>query len=81
MTDDLAFDWDNANIDHIACHHVTPQEVEQLFTNKAVDIDFDVVNGEQRWTSIGHTEQLRILRTNSLPTSIWQREDCDGHGE
>jgi len=29
--------------------------------NKAVDIDFDVVNGEERWTSIGHTEQLRIL--------------------
>jgi uncharacterized DUF497 family protein len=59
--DDLVFDWDKANMGHIARHRVLPHEVEQLFANKAVDIDFDVVNGEERWTSIGHTRQLRIL--------------------
>ena len=59
--DDLAFDWDKANMDHIARHRVSFREVEQLFANKAVDIDFDVVNGEERWTSIGHTRQFRIL--------------------
>ena len=59
--DDLAFDWDKSNMGHIARHRVTFHEVEQVFANKAVDIDFDVVNGEQRWTSIGHTSQLRIL--------------------
>jgi uncharacterized DUF497 family protein len=59
--DDLAFDWDKANVDHIARHRVSRREVEQLFANKAVDIDFDMVNGEERWTSIGHTNQLRIL--------------------
>ena len=57
---DLAFDWDKANVGHIARHRVSIREVEQLFANKAVDIDFDVVNGEERWTSIGHTKRLRI---------------------
>jgi uncharacterized protein len=56
--DDLAFDWDNANVDHIARHRISPREIEQVFANKAVDIDFDMVNGEERWTSIGHTSQL-----------------------
>jgi uncharacterized protein len=59
--DDLAFDWDNANVDHIARHRISPREIEQVFANKAIDIDFDMVNGEERWTSIGHTGQLRIL--------------------
>ena len=48
-------------MDHIARHRVSPREVEQLFANKAVDINFDMVNGEERWTSIGHTRELRIL--------------------
>jgi uncharacterized protein len=61
VTDDLLFDWDKANLDHIARHHIAPREVEQVFANEAVDIDFDVVNGEERWTSVGHTEALRIL--------------------
>ena len=59
--DDLSFDWDDANVDHIAHHRVSSQEVEQVFANETADIDFEVVNGEERWTSVGHTSQLRIL--------------------
>lgn len=59
--DDLSFDWDEANIEHIARHKVAPIEVEQLFTNGPVDIDFEVVNGEDRWTSIGCTSALQFL--------------------
>jgi len=61
MPDDLLLDWDDANTSHLARHHVMPQEIEQVFSNDAVDIDFDVVDGEERWTSIGHTGQLRVL--------------------
>jgi hypothetical protein len=50
---DFAFDWDDANVDHIARHGVTPLEIEQVFANQAVDIDFDVVDGEDRWTRLG----------------------------
>ena len=61
MRDDLSVDWDDANTGHIARHGITPHEVEQLFLNDTVDLDFDVVDGEDRWTSIGHTDELRIL--------------------
>lgn len=59
--DDLSFDWDEANIQHIARHEVKPEELEQLFVNDPIDIDFEVVDGEDRWTSIGHSNALRFL--------------------
>jgi uncharacterized DUF497 family protein len=40
---------------------VLPNEVEQGFGNDALDISFEVVNGEERWTSIGHTGVMRVL--------------------
>jgi uncharacterized protein len=40
---------------------VKPFEVEQAFRNDPVDIDFEVVDGEDRWTLIGHSDELRIL--------------------
>jgi uncharacterized DUF497 family protein len=61
MEDDLSLDWDQANIDHIGRHGVVPGEVSELFTNEAIDLRYEVVDGEERWTSIGHTNRLRIL--------------------
>jgi uncharacterized DUF497 family protein len=61
MEDDLAFDWDQANIEHIRGHAVTLGEVLQVFANEASDLRYEVVNSEERWTSIGHTDALRIL--------------------
>ena len=61
VEDDLIFDWDEVNIQHIARHEVKPGELEQLFANDPIDIDFEVVDGEDRWTSIGHTNALRFL--------------------
>lgn len=29
-----AFDWDAANIEHIAMHNVTPDEVEEVCVNR-----------------------------------------------
>jgi uncharacterized DUF497 family protein len=34
---DLVFDWDKANLAHIARHNVTPEEVEQVFANGPMD--------------------------------------------
>ncbi len=61
MESGLAFDWDEGNVTHIAVHSVLPNEVEQVFINEALDINFEVVNGEERWTSIGHTAVMRVL--------------------
>ena len=61
MTDDLKFEWDITNVSHIARHKVTPKEAEQALLNAPFDLGHEVVGGEERWTSIGHTDNLRVL--------------------
>jgi len=61
MEDDLVFDWDESNVRHIRGHGVAPDEVVQVFANEASDLRYEVVDNEERWTSIGHTDALRIL--------------------
>ena len=61
MADELTFDWDEANIGHVARHSVTPEEVEQVFANDPMDLGADVVEGEERYTGVGHTNRLRVL--------------------
>jgi uncharacterized protein len=55
------FDWDDANSAHIARHDVSPDEVESVFRNGAVEISYEEVRGEPRWKSVGHTFDLRVL--------------------
>ena len=43
----LEFDWNRANIKHIASHRVAPSEVEQVFANDEMDVDYGVVQGEE----------------------------------
>ena len=61
MESDLTFDWDPANTRHVGRHGVTQIEVGEVFANEAVDIDYQVIEGEARWTSVGHTAAMRIL--------------------
>ena len=56
----LLFDWDGENAGHIFRHDVTMKEVEEVFANDPMDIEFEVA-GEDRWTSIGHSDLLRVL--------------------
>ncbi len=42
-----------SNIGHIASHLVTPEEVEEVFTRDEVEVDYDVIGGERRWTVAG----------------------------
>jgi uncharacterized DUF497 family protein len=57
----MDFDWDRANVAHIARHRVTPDEAEQAPVNDAFDVNYEVVGGEKRWTSLGHTNSFRVL--------------------
>jgi len=59
--DDPKFDWDEANLGHIARHDVTPEEVESALRNDPLDLGYEHMGGEDRWTILGHTDQLRVL--------------------
>jgi len=51
------FNWDDASVGHVALHRITPEEVEQVFANAPVDLASEEVNGEERYTVIGHTNR------------------------
>jgi uncharacterized DUF497 family protein len=55
------FDWDEANLSHIARHGVTPEEVEQAFANDPADGGLQEEEGEQRFYQIGVTDKHRCL--------------------
>ncbi len=59
--DDVRFDWDQANAEHIARHSVKPEEAEQAIRNDPLDMNYEVVGGEERWTALGHTDEYRVL--------------------
>lgn len=60
--DGANFDWDDANISHIARHDVTPEETEEVLLGSPLDVGFDIENGEERWSYVGETNEGRILR-------------------
>ena len=56
------FDWDEANIDHIALHDVEPEEAEAALTDPHRHlIARRTVRNEQRIIYIGATESGRAL--------------------
>jgi uncharacterized DUF497 family protein len=59
--DDELFDWDDANILHLAEHDVTPEEAEEVILRDPLDIGFEVVDGEERSSHVGETSEGRIL--------------------
>jgi hypothetical protein len=67
---ELEFDWDDANIAHLARHNVTAEEAEQVVLNDPVDLGIEVVRDEERFLSLGATARDRVL----LVVTTW-RED------
>ena len=61
MATAIEFDWDDQNRKHVAAHKVKPSEVEQLFSNYPLDMDYQPVNMEERYRSVGTTDQGRLL--------------------
>ncbi|MFN0168186.1 MAG: BrnT family toxin [Bryobacteraceae bacterium] len=64
------FDWDNANIGHVARHGVLPEEAEHVILNDPVDLGLEIIEGEERYLNLGATANGRVL----LVVTTW-RED------
>ena len=54
------FEWDNANLKHVARHRVTPAEAQEVLRNDPIEVGYDVIEGEGRWTVMGHTNLARV---------------------
>ena len=67
---EIDFHWDAANINHIARHHVSTEETEQVILNDPLDLGMEIVEGEERYVNLGATAQGRVL----LVVTTW-RED------
>ena len=61
MRREIEFDWDEANIGHLARHHVTPEEAEEVILRNPVDLGMKIVEGEERYLNLGPTQRDRIL--------------------
>jgi len=57
----MRFDWDEANRSHIARHHVEPSEAEEVIDNDPLDFGMELVDGEDRYVSLGPTNAGRLL--------------------
>jgi uncharacterized DUF497 family protein len=59
--DNSLFDWDDANIAHVAEHDVAPEEAEEVILRDPFDIGLEVVDGEERSSHVGETSEGLIL--------------------
>ena len=59
----MKFDWDEANISHIAKHKVVQSEAEDIFfdENNMQDEDLGHSTAEERFLIIGKTAKRRLL--------------------
>ena len=57
----IEFKWDDENVKHLAAHKVTRGEFEQVMNNDPLDVDFDVIDGELLYRSVGLTDGGRLL--------------------
>jgi uncharacterized protein len=55
------FDWDEANIAHIAEHGIAPQGAEEVVLNTPLDLEYSVRNDELRLRQAGETVARRVL--------------------
>ena len=55
------FNWDSANINHIARHDLTHEQVEQVIQNDPVDVARYLRNGEERLHQVGETDDGLVL--------------------
>jgi hypothetical protein len=66
---DAEFDWDDANIEHLARHHITPEEAEQVILGCPLDLGMQTIEGEERFLNLGSTQRGRIL----LVVTTWRQ--------
>jgi uncharacterized DUF497 family protein len=61
LSSEIEFDWDEENRKHLAAHKVSPTEFEQLMNNNPLDLDYEWIDGEIRYRSVGPTDRGRLL--------------------
>jgi uncharacterized DUF497 family protein len=57
----IEFDWDAENTKHLLTHKVKPDEFEQALQNDPLDLDYEAIDGEERYRSVGITNGGRFL--------------------
>jgi uncharacterized DUF497 family protein len=67
---EIEFDWDKANMGHVARHGVLPEEAEQVILKDPVDLGMEIVEREERYLNLGATVQGRVL----LVVTTWRGE-------
>ncbi|MBV9265916.1 MAG: BrnT family toxin [Acidobacteriaceae bacterium] len=58
---EIKFDWDEGNLRHIAGHNVTRAEAEEVILNEPIEINYEVIDGEERYVDVGPTNIGRFL--------------------
>ena len=61
LANGIEFDWDDWNTKPLAAHEVTPAEFEQVLNNDPLDMDYDLIDNEERYRSVGLTSGGRLL--------------------
>jgi|ERR1700722_10664123 hypothetical protein len=56
----MKFDWDELNIRHLARHEIGRHEAEQLISNRPLDLESHLRDGEERVLQVGETDEGRI---------------------
>ena len=57
----MAFDWDAANVAHIARNGITPDECEEAYWNGPMVIEVQERKRERRRLCLGETHAARLL--------------------
>jgi uncharacterized DUF497 family protein len=57
----MEFDWDAANVAHIAQHGITPEECEEAYANGPMVIQVQERKREIRRLCLGETNAARLL--------------------
>jgi uncharacterized protein len=62
--DDSTFDWDQANVEHLSRHNVTPEEAEEVVLGDPFELQMQLAeeSGEERLLQLGETAEGRILQ-------------------
>ena len=61
MAGEIAFDWDEENRKHLKAHKVTALEFEEMLSNDPLDLDYQRIDAEDRYRSVGVTNAGRLL--------------------
>ncbi len=61
MAESIEFDSDHENRKHLASHKVSPDEFEQLLNNDPLDLNYELIDYEERYRSVGLTNGGRLL--------------------